>query len=236
MELTASKKAVAYIRVSTEDQANEGVSLAAQDARVKAYCTSQGLDLVGVLRDEGVSAGTPLEKRPKGAELLKVLATGGASHVVAVKLDRLFRNTLDCLANVEKWDKAGVGLHLLDLSVNTSTAAGKAFLQMAAAFAEMERNLIRERTEAALSHKKAHLEVYNHLPYGFDRRGKLMVPNLTEEAIVERIKSLDATGVPMLRIAQLLNRESVPTKRGGKWYASTIRAILLNRLHHDVIL
>ena len=229
-----ARKAVAYVRVSSEEQANEGVSLDAQEARVAAYCVANGLELVAIYRDEGVSAGTPLEKRPEGAKLLQALSDGVAAHVVAVKLDRLFRNALDCLSNVEKWDKAGVGLHLLDLSVNTSTAAGRAFLQMAAAFAEMERGLVRERTESALAHKKAKLQVYSPTPYGYDRDGEDLVPNAQEQPVIDRIKRMDASGVAMMRIAEALNEEGVPTKKGGKWYASTVKAILTNTLHGAV--
>ncbi|HYF90641.1 MAG TPA: recombinase family protein [Symbiobacteriaceae bacterium] len=229
-----AKKAVAYVRVSSEEQANEGVSLDAQEARVRAYCVANGLELVAIYRDEGVSAGIPLEKRQEGGLLLQALANGEAVQVVAVKLDRLFRNALDCLSNVERWDKAGIGLHLLDLSVNTSTAAGRAFLQMAAAFAEMERSLVKERTETALAHKKATLQAYNHTPYGFDRQGDTLVPKAAEQAVIERIKQMDSAGVPMLRIAETLNAEGVATKKGGKWYASTVKAILTNTIHGAV--
>jgi site-specific DNA recombinase len=124
---------------------------------------------------------------------------------------------------VEKWDKTSVGVHLLDLSVNTSTATGRAFLQMAAAFAEMERGLVRERTESALAHKKASLQVYSHTPYGYDRLGDDLVPSALEQAVIGRIKAVDASGVPMMRIAEALNAEGVATKKGGKWYASTVR-------------
>jgi DNA invertase Pin-like site-specific DNA recombinase len=231
MEQLNAGKAVAYVRVSSDEQATEGVSLDAQEARVRAYCVASGLDLVEVFRDEGVSAGTPLEKRPEGARLIRTLAKGEARQVVAVKLDRLFRNALDCLSNIEHWDRTGVGVHLLDLSVNTSTAAGRAFLQMAAAFAEMERGMVRERTEAALAHKKSQRQVYSQTPYGYDRQGNDLVANAAEQAVIIRIKHMDHVGTPMIRIAEALNVESVPTKKGGKWYASTIRAILSNTLH-----
>lgn len=230
----SATKAVAYIRVSTEEQANEGVSLDAQEARVKAYCVANGLELVGIYKDEGVSAGTPLEKRPQGAAMLDALSSGKVGHVVAVKLDRLFRNALDCLANVEKWERAGYCLHLLDLAVNTCTAAGKAFLTIAATFAEMEKNLVKERTESALAHKKANLQAYNHTPYGFNREGASLVANPAEQATIERIKAMDREGIPMMRIAETLNAEGEATKKGGKWYASTVKAILINTLHGAV--
>jgi DNA invertase Pin-like site-specific DNA recombinase len=105
-------KAVSYCRVSTEEQAHEGVSLAAQEARVRAYCAASGLSLVESIRDERVSAAKPLATRPGGAALLRALARRRAKHVVVVTLDRAFRSTLDCLATVQAWDRAGVSLHL----------------------------------------------------------------------------------------------------------------------------
>lgn len=83
-EAAVSKAAVAYVRVSTEEQAKEGVSLEAQEARPRAYCTAQGLELVAVLREEGASAASPLASRP-GAELLALIAAGQAGQVIAAR-------------------------------------------------------------------------------------------------------------------------------------------------------
>jgi len=91
-------KAIGYARVSTEDQATEGLSLAAQQQRIRAYCKAHGLNLAGVEVDEGISASRPLAKRPAGARLLNQLQDGQA--VVAVKLDRLFRDAGDCLGTL----------------------------------------------------------------------------------------------------------------------------------------
>jgi DNA invertase Pin-like site-specific DNA recombinase len=110
-----------------------------------------------------------LNKRPEGAKIAKLIANG-VCHVVALKMDRLFRNAGDALNHVEEWAKAGISLHLVDMggqSVNTDTSMGKMMVTMLAGFAEFERNMIAERTTAALRHKKAHGEVYNHVPYGY---------------------------------------------------------------------
>ena len=156
-------RAVCYIRVSTQEQANTGVSLAPQEERLRAYCTMQGLEVAAVVREEGVSGSKPLGSRPGGAEVLRMVARREVSHVVALKLDRLFRNAADALAQTEAWDKAGVGLHLVDMggqSLNTSSAMGRMMLTMMAGFAEFERALIAERTASALAHKKAHRQAY----------------------------------------------------------------------------
>lgn len=154
--------------------------------------------------------------------------------MVAVKLDRLFRNASDCLNTVDEWDRQGVTLHLLDLggqSVNTKTAMCRMMLVMAAGFAEMERNLNKERISMALAHKKAKREVYSPTPFGYERAGDRLVESDTEGDALTRMQTWRSEGMSYERIAERLNTEGVPTKRGGKWYGRTVRYILLNPLH-----
>ena len=155
--------AVLYIRVSTDEQARHGVSLDAQEESLRAYCTMKGLPIAGVIRDEGVSAFKHLHTRPGGAELLRLVAKGEAANVVALKLDRLFRNAADALALTETWNRAGVALHLVDMggsSMDSSSATGRMMLTMLAGFAEFERALISERTTTALTYKRDKREAY----------------------------------------------------------------------------
>jgi len=154
--------------------------------------------------------------------------------VVAVKLDRLFRNASDCLNTVDEWDRIGVTLHLLDLggqSMSTKTAMGRMMLVMAAGFAEMERNLIKERTSMALAHKKARREAYAPTPFGFTREGDHLVQSQPEADAVALMQVWREQGMSYDRIADRLNTDHIPTKRGGKWHGCTVRYILLNNLH-----
>jgi len=228
-------QAVGYVRVSTTEQATEGVSLAAQEERIRAYCTMAGLELVAVVRDEGVSASKELATRPGGAELLTQVTDRGVKNIVALKLDRLFRDAADCLNQTRAWDEAGVSLHLIDMggtAINTGTAMGRFFITMAAGFAELERNMIAERTTQALAHKKAHGEVYGPTPLGFDRNGDALVENEAEQETVKRILDMKVAGASINEIARRLTAEQVPTKKGGsKWYASTVSNVLKNSLH-----
>jgi len=226
-------KALGYVRVSTQEQATEGVSLAAQEQRIRAYCDATGLELAGIIREEAVSGSKPLALRPAGAELIRLLAQEKA-HVVALKLDRLFRDAGDALEQTRAWDRKGIALHLVDVggqAINTASAMGRMFLTMMAGFAELERNLIAERTAAALAHKKANGEVYASTPYGFDRLGDRLVENPQEQGTLARIRSLAGSGESLRGIARLLNREAVPTKRGGRWHARTLAYLLRNDLH-----
>ena len=226
--------AVGYVRVSTRDQADNGCSLAAQEARIRAYCELQGLALVAVIREQGVSGSKPLACRSGGAEMVRVLAQGEAAHVVALKLDRLFRDAADALEQTRAWERKGIALHLIDVggqTVCTGSAMGRMFLTLMAGFAELERNLIAERTAAALAHKKAKLEAYSPTPYGFERCNGRLVENAGERRTVARMRALADSGESLRGIARRLNREAVPTKRGGRWHARTVGYMLRNSLH-----
>jgi DNA invertase Pin-like site-specific DNA recombinase len=228
------KKAVCYIRVSTEEQARGGVSLAAQEEKLAAYCQLTGLDPVAVIREEGVSGAKPLGTRSGGQELLDLIARKKARHVVALKLDRLFRDAVDALHQTRIWDKGGVALHLVDMggqALNTASAMGRFFLNVMAGFAELERNLISERTEMAMAHKKAHLEAYAPTPYGFDREGDTLTENPQEQKTVAQMREWRAAGWSLGEIARELARRRIPTKRGGAWYPATVKYLLDNNLY-----
>lgn len=227
-------KAAIYIRVSTEEQAQHGVSLADQESRLKAYCESKGFDIVAVIRDNGTSGGIPIDKRDGGKKLAKLVDGKKTQHIVSLKLDRLFRDCVDCLNKSREWDSKGIALHLLDMNIDTSTPMGRMFLTMAAGFAELERNLIAERTRSALRHKKASRKAYNHAPLGFERIGNDLVPVEGEMAVVDRIRNLREKGYTLQKIADFLNLEGVSTKNGGKWYASTIKNICENSIYSSV--
>jgi DNA invertase Pin-like site-specific DNA recombinase len=218
-------KAIAYIRVSTGKQ---DLSLDAQEERIRGYCQAQGLDLVEVIRERAVTGKLKLNKRPEGKRIAELTAAG-VCHIVALKLDRLFRNAVDALGHVEDWEQAGISLHLVDMGgqpINTGSSMGKMLLTMLAGFAEFERNMIAERTTAALNYKKAHGEAYNHAPYGQSVQDGKLIPDAAEQAVIARMQALRADGTSYNEIAQTLNAERVPTKRNGTWGSQTVKNIL----------
>jgi len=223
--------AVAYVRVSTEEQAAEGVSLDAQIAAVRAYATLRGLDLVDVVVDAGVSAGKPLADRPGGAVVVDLVRRRKVRAVVAVKLDRVFRNAGDCLVVTEGWDKAGVALHLVDMggqAIDTSSAMGRFFLTVMAGAAEMERNLISERTASALAHKRATGRKSNAnatIGLRVAADDETMVVDADEARAIELVRSLRASGHPVREIVEALDRAGIPP-RGARWHATTVNRML----------
>jgi DNA invertase Pin-like site-specific DNA recombinase len=125
-------------------QASEGESLDVQRRQIDGYAHMLGFVLDEIVVEEGVSGSVPVAERPKGGELFARLMKGDV--VIAPKLDRLFRSALDALTTVEDLRQRGVGLHLLDLGGDISgNGLSKLFLTIAAAFAEAERDRIRER-------------------------------------------------------------------------------------------
>ena len=226
--------AIGYVRVSTNEQAAHGVSLDAQHESLMAYALLQKLNLVEVIVEDAISGSVPLADRPGGRRLLDLIGGKKARQVIAIKLDRLFRDAADALAQTGIWDKSGITLHLIDVggqAINTSSAMGRMFLTMMAGFAELERNLIAERTSAALAHKKAKRQVYAPIPLGFTRDGDMLVPDAGERRTVRRILDLRGGGMSYGRIAQQLNADGVTGKAGGKFYASTVHKIVGNDLH-----
>lgn len=224
-------RAVGYVRVSTDEQAASGLSLADQRNRIAAYCRMRGLDLARTIADEAVSGGTPLARRPGGSELLGSLRSRRDAHVVMLKLDRGFRNAADCLATVERWQRRRITLHIIDLggnAIDTASAAGKFMLTVLAGAAEMERNLTRERTRAALAVKRARGERISRfapLGYRLDGHGGL-TPDPGEQRVLRRIARLRDSGLSLRAIAAELTARGVRGRRGQALSAKTVHAVL----------
>jgi len=222
------EKVIGYVRVSTDEQAREGVSLDAQRARLAAYCLAMGLELVGVEADEGVSASTL--KRPGLQRALTAIREGSAGGLVVFKLDRLTRSLRDlCTLQDEFFSDIGKGARLISLSesVDTSSAGGRLFLTLIVLFAQWERETVSERTRAALDHVRSTGTHLGGVPMGSRRADcGALTADETELATVRRILALHASGESLRSIAGILTADGVPTKRGGRWAPQTVNAIL----------
>ena len=222
-----SNMAVAYIRVSTDDQ---DLSMQVQERKLRAYCATKGFELVAVLSEPGVSGKTPLYSRPEGAKIQELINKGGCSHVVALKLDRLFRNAGDALTVSEEWLKQGVNLHIVDMSgsaIDTGSPQGRMFFTMLAGFAEFERGMIAERTSAALQQKKANGSVYcGKTPFGVDAVGGRLVPNSTEKLALDLMREMRERGFSLRDIASRLCELGITAKEGGRWHPWAIARLL----------
>ena len=225
-----------YLRVSTAEQANEGISLDAQRAKASAYIAMRGLESPTEYEDAGVSASIPIANRPAGGLLMADVASGRVKAVVAVRLERIFRDCVDCLMTVRSWDKIGVALHLIDLggqTLDTSTAIGRFFLTVMSGAAELERNLGAERTTAALAHLRAEGIPLGAVPFGkirgddVDAEGRRTITtDLKALAIVERALALRKSGASYSSIAAQLNAGGHKAAGGGEFSKGVIWKIL----------
>jgi DNA invertase Pin-like site-specific DNA recombinase len=209
--MNAGERVLGYVRVSTGGQADNGVSLDAQEAAIRRWAKGARVELVGVLRDGGES-GTTLE-RPGLQEALERIAAGEAGGLVAAKLDRLSRSLQD-LADLFRWfDDAGARLAVLDFDLDTSTAAGKMVASIMGAAAEFTRDQIAESTRAALQEKR--------------ERGEAISRPTVPPHVRKTIERRRRRGWTLQRIADKLNDESVPTARGAaQWHPSSVSSAL----------
>lgn len=219
--------AVAYCRVSTAEQAAEGVSLPAQRARLAAYCESRGLSLVAVHSDEGIS-GSKTSNRP-GLQAALEQACELKAPLVVYSLSRLARSTRDAILLAERLDASGAGLVSLTEQIDTQSPMGRYFYSNIAAIGQLERDLIAERTRSALQHKRQKGEKTGGLaPFGFDATadGRL-VENPGEQEALAYLRRARSRGTGYLRLARALERRGIPTKSGrSKWHPQVVKQIL----------
>ena len=207
-----ASKVIGYLRVSTDEQAVSGLGLGDQRATISAEAARREWADIEFLSDEGFSAKNL--SRPAIATALEMLRAGQASVLVVSKLDRLSRSLLDFATLMDRARREGWELVVLDLAIDTTVPSGQLMANVMAAFAEYERQLIGARTSAALQQLKA-------------QGRRLGRPRTLPAEVTERIVTARADGCTLASIADGLNRDGVPTARGGaRWYPSSVRAVL----------
>ena len=211
-----STKAVGYIRVSTDQQAEHGISLEAQQAKLTAYASLYDLELVEVIVDAGVSAKTL--DRPGLQRALSMLRKGQASALLVAKLDRLTRSVKDLGSLVEDYFSSDT-ITLLSVadSIDTRTAAGRLVLNVLWSVAQWERETTSERTAEAMAHKREQGQRTSlHAPYGFQiaEDGKTLVADDAEQALLGAIRDSRSHGLSQRAIVAELERQGFTTRKG----------------------
>ena len=196
-------RTILYCRVSTADQADNGVSLDAQRAKLEAYASVYELDVVAVITDAGESAKSL--NRPGIQRALKMLRDGEADALAIVKLDRLTRSLRDWQELVDRYFGERGGKQLLSVadSIDTRTAAGRLVLNVLMSVAAWEREATGERTRDALRHKIRSRERVGKVLYGFDLAadGCALTPNAAEQSAIVLMRELRAAGLTLRAIA-----------------------------------
>ncbi len=186
---------------------------------------SNSYEVAGVFIDAGISGSKTTNRPQLRAALDSVCHDSGA--LVVYSLSRLARSTKDALLISERLSKAGADLVSLSESIDTTTAAGKMVFRMLAVLAEFERDLISERTSAALAHKKSKGERVGQVPFGYDLAGDRvsLVRNRREQAVLGKLRRMRRAGWTWKRIAGELNARGIRTKSGKRWTLFNARKI-----------
>ena len=202
--------ALLYCRVSTDDQAENGVSLDAQEQALTMEAARRGYDFE-VVREEGRS-GKSIEGRDRLVEALDLLDKHRADVLMAVRMDRLTRDVGDVASLMRRSKRKGWGIILSGEKIDT-TADGKFRTYLDAALAERERDVISLRTREGMAEAKRQGATF----------GREVAPEFmdTYKLVLRLVKKQS-----MNAVAKHLNDKGIATARGGKWYASTIKAMV----------
>jgi site-specific DNA recombinase len=215
-------RAIGYARVSTDKQAERGVSLEAQAEKIRAMVVVHGGDLLDLIVDGGESAKSL--QRPGIERLLALVDAKRVDAVIVAKLDRLTRSVKDLCELLERFERRGVALISVAESLDTSSAAGRLVLNVMTAVSQWEREAIGERTRDALGHKKRNGERVGNIAYGYrlapDREH--VEPDDAEQAAIVAIRGLRASGRTLRQIAADLNHEGYRTRRGSEWRLESV--------------
>jgi DNA invertase Pin-like site-specific DNA recombinase len=221
-------RAVAYVRVSTEKQADKGVSLEAQQATVEQYAQLYDLELVDVIIDAGASAKTL--QRPGLQRALWMLKSGRATALLVVKLDRLTRRVQDLGLLLEKYFATGkFALLSVTEQIDTRSATGRLLLNILISVAQWEREAAGERTSAVLQHKAAQGEFTGGAaPYGYrlTADGDRVEPDPAEQRVIEQARVLRSKGLALRKVAGILAGRGFRSRSGKPFVAAQIARMM----------
>ncbi|MGJ9381770.1 recombinase family protein [Salipaludibacillus sp. CF4.18] len=224
-----------YIRVSTNEQVQEGYSIKAQRMKLEAYAVSQGWDIVQYYVDEGLSA-----KDMNRVELKRMLGSLDKDVfdcVLVYRLDRLTRSVLDLYEMIKLFEKHDVKFKSATEVYDTTTATGRLFVTLIASLAQWERENTGERISFGMEQKAREGKwVSNTPPYGYNKSGldRLEI-NPIEAKIIKEMYTLYTSGQSIFGIAKNLNQRKVKSKRDYSWRQGPVRYILNNPVYTGTI-
>ena len=207
-------RAVGYARVSTDQQGENGLGMAAQRECIATECGRRGWALAGIECD--VASGKSRKGREGLEAAVAALEAGEADVLVVCKLDRLARSLVDFAQLLERFNRAGWQLVVLDLGIDMTTPTGELVASIMAALAQWERRIISDRTKSALAQAKRQ---------GI-RLGRAAGVESDAETVA-LIKGLRAERLSYRAIAAELDRRAIPAPRGRGWNQETVRQAVL---------
>lgn len=203
-------RCVGYARVSTDEQGDSRLGLDSQEQTIRAEIKHRGWTLEAFHVD--VASGSTMRRRGELGKALRMLARGDADVLMVAKLDRLSRSVVDFASIMETSNKEGWAVSVLDLGIDTTTTNGKLIMHIMIALAQWEREVIGDRTKAALAQVVA-------------RGGKLGRRSGVSQEALKMIRAFRAAGMSWQKVADALTANGVPTGQGGTWHATTVRRL-----------
>lgn len=221
-----------YVRVSTEEQAQEGYSIRAQEQKLKDYARIKDWGVYNIYADEGIS-GKNIVERPAINSLIEDIKNGKVNNVLVFKIDRLTRNTADLITLINLFNEYDCAFNSLSESIDTKTASGRMFVKIIGIFAEFERENIIERAKIGFERKvREGYTLATRVPsYGYDRKigEKVQTINEAEAIIVREVFDMFTNQhLSFLEISDILNKRKIPTKENAVWHSRTIKNMLTN--------
>jgi site-specific DNA recombinase len=213
-----------------------GLGLGDQRRQIELMAALKGWPAPTFYVDEGLSGTKETRDRPDLRHMMAAVATGEIDAIIINSIDRLARKSRLTLELSEEMARAGVTLVSVKEHFDTSTPNGRLLFGFMAQLAEYERDLIAERTRAALAeHSRRDGESGGRLPYGYLREeeemGKLRV-DLAQARIVRRIFKLRRAGLTLRAIAARLNQRHYASPQGAHWHHSSVAAVLANEPYY----
>jgi DNA invertase Pin-like site-specific DNA recombinase len=232
-----AQRAAGYIRVSTEEQAEKGHGLEAQERAIRAFATSQGYELVRVVSDPAVSGATRPAERKGFGELLDLASGGQISILLVWKFDRLARQIVYSVVTANELAERGVAVRSVTEPIDTATPMGRTIFAVLAGMAEQERAAITERTWHG-RREKATKGGYagGAAPIGYqrDREGGLVVDE-AQLLVVLWIFALLEERLSYAEIARRLNDAGFSTRRGKSWRHGAVAYIADNPKYRGAV-
>lgn len=226
-------RVAAYCRVSTENE-DQKESLEAQREHYESWIRMHDdWECAGVFYDFGIS-GTKADAREGLQALLYACRTGSVDYVLTKSISRFSRNTSDCLSLVRELLSYNIPIYFEKENIDTGSMESELILSVLSSMAQSESESISKNVKWSV--KKRMEEgtfVFGYLPYGYtkDAAGNMVIDPVESE-IVRLIFDLALNGMGTYKIAQLLDKRKVPTRKGGKWSGSTVKGILVNEKYY----
>lgn len=233
--MESRKRAVGYVRVSTDMQAQYGLSLDAQESQIRNYAKLYGYDLVRCYVDHDSAKNTT--GRPEYLKMMAEVDSGKVEFIIAGALDRFSRSQRDFLAFQDDYVKQErVHLVLIKEGINTALPASRQFLPILVAFAQLERERTSERVKGIIGYIRSQGGHFGKVPFGYttetDGRIKRLVKHPENYAWLEKMAVWHKEGVSFGDMAQRLNENGIKPSQSAKWtYTSVYDLLVKERIH-----